>query len=153
MQRKIWNNEAASFRLDMSRPDHLAPFLSFFGDELSKVGGRARQHCTAQKGKMRLELGIGESGVDLLVEFSDDLSGRTLRRADAVPIARLIARYESAYAWDSGSSRHRVAVVTASARNLPALMYWMDEVAETNITCTCPPSRSISAGAVPRYGT
>jgi hypothetical protein len=28
-----------SFRLDAGRPDHLAPLLGFFGDELAEVGG------------------------------------------------------------------------------------------------------------------
>src|SRR5205085_11601888 len=53
----------------------------------------------------------------------------------------------------SGSASERVVVVTASARSLPALMYSIDEGIEANITCTCPPSRSVSAGAPPRYGT
>ena len=33
-------------RLDVSSPDHLAPFLRFLGDQLSKVGGRAGEHHT-----------------------------------------------------------------------------------------------------------
>src|SRR5262245_61858487 len=33
----------ASVRLDVGRPDHLAPLLSFVGNELSKVGGRANE--------------------------------------------------------------------------------------------------------------
>src|SRR5215813_8354929 len=37
------------FRLDVGRPDHLAPFLGFVGDELSKVGGRARQPTSARR--------------------------------------------------------------------------------------------------------
>ena len=31
--------------------------------------------------------------------------------------------------------------------------YSIDEAIEANVTCTCPPSRSVSAGASPRYGT
>src|ERR1700722_12030775 len=42
----------------------------------------------------------------------------------------------------SGSAAERVAVVTASARSLPALTYAMDAGMEANMTCTCPPSRS-----------
>ena len=53
----------------------------------------------------------------------------------------------------SGSASERVAVVTASARSLPALMYSIEEDMGANMTCTCPPSRSVSAGAAPRYGT
>src|SRR5262249_40023527 len=47
----------------------------------------------------------------------------------------------------------RVVVVTASARSLPALTYSIDEDVLANMTCTCPPSRSASAGPAPRYGT
>src|SRR5215471_17497282 len=53
----------------------------------------------------------------------------------------------------SGSTGERVAVVTASARSLPPLTYSIDEDMVANMTCTCPPSRSTSAGPAPRYGT
>src|SRR5262249_5651781 len=53
----------------------------------------------------------------------------------------------------SGSASERVAVVTASARSLPALMCPIDDPEPPNITCTCPLIRSVSAGATPRYGT
>src|SRR5262245_28128955 len=38
---------AASFRLDVGRPDHLCPFFGLVGDELAKIGGRARKHRSA----------------------------------------------------------------------------------------------------------
>src|SRR5712672_2708160 len=38
------------FRLDAGRPDHLAPFLGFDGNEFSKVGGRAGKHGAAPGG-------------------------------------------------------------------------------------------------------
>src|SRR6516164_4378749 len=53
----------------------------------------------------------------------------------------------------SGNTGERVAVVTASARSLPPLTYSIDEDMVANMTCTCPPSRSTSAGPAPRYGT
>src|SRR5512132_64565 len=46
----------------------------------------------------------------------------------------------------SGSASERVAVVTASARSLPALIYSIDATVLTNVTCTCPPNKSVSAG-------
>ena len=39
------------------------------------------------------------------------------------------------------------------ARSVPALMYWTADGIVQNTMFTCPPSRSLSAGAVPRYGT
>src|SRR6516162_2392765 len=52
----------------------------------------------------------------------------------------------------SGNTGERLAVVTASARSLPPLTYSIDEDMVANMTCTCPPSRSTSAGPAPRYG-
>src|SRR5262249_30530919 len=45
----MWAGSPPSLRLDVGRPDHLAPFLGFVGDELSKVGGRARQPTSARR--------------------------------------------------------------------------------------------------------
>jgi hypothetical protein len=56
----------------------------------------------------------------------------------------------SATVGRSGSACERSAVVTASARTLPALMAPIDSGSGLNITCTCPPIRSTSAGAPPR---
>src|SRR6476469_7636341 len=53
----------------------------------------------------------------------------------------------------SGRASKRDAVVTANGRSLPALMYSMDAGMVPNMTCTWPPSRSVSASASPRYGT
>ena len=38
---------AALVRLNTGELDHLGPLLGFVGDQLSKVGGRARKHRTA----------------------------------------------------------------------------------------------------------
>src|SRR5262249_27418004 len=53
----------------------------------------------------------------------------------------------------SGSASDRVAVVTAKARSLLALMYSIDAAMSVNVTWICPPSRSVIAGPAPRYGT
>ena len=52
-----------SDRLDARELCDLAPFLSFIGDELSKIGGRAWTHGTAKIGKLRLHRGVGEGGI------------------------------------------------------------------------------------------
>src|SRR5262249_53076272 len=49
-----------SLGLDAREPHHLGTLLGFRGDEATKVGGRARNHCTAQIGEPCLKLGIGE---------------------------------------------------------------------------------------------
>src|SRR5262245_43706673 len=50
----------------------------------------------------------------------------------------------------AGSASERVAVVTASGRNWPALTYPIEEGMGSKATCTCPPSRSVSMGPAPR---
>src|SRR5215468_10671145 len=92
---------AHSFRLDVCCPDYyLAPFLGFVGDELAKVGGRARKRRAAEIGEPRLHRGIGESHIDLLVECVDDLGGRVPGCAEAAPRARLKAWQELAHGWE-----------------------------------------------------
>src|SRR5262245_40755143 len=92
----------ALFRLDVGSPDHLSPFLGVLGNELPKVGGRRRHWDAAEIGKTGLDLFVGESAVDLLVELLDDFGRRGLRCADAGPPARLVARQELAYSRNVG---------------------------------------------------
>jgi hypothetical protein len=86
-----------SLGLDVRSPDHLAPFLGFIGDELAEVGGRERENVASQVGEPRLDFGIGEAGIDLLVQPFDDFGGRVAGRTKAVKVARLIARPRSEY--------------------------------------------------------
>src|SRR3546814_3581880 len=52
----------------------------------------------------------------------------------------------------SGSTAKRAGDVTATARNLPALIYGKDAASRSNMTSTCPPSRSTRAGPLPLSG-
>src|SRR4029453_17843883 len=61
-------------------------------------------------------------------------------------------RPASATVGTSGSAGARVADVTASGRSFPALICGSDGGRLSNISCTWPPSRSCSAGALPLYG-
>jgi hypothetical protein len=115
-------------RLDVRELHYLGPLLGLIGDEPSEVGGLARKHRAAHVGDRRLDLGIGEAGSDLLVELVDDFGGCVLRHADAEPKGRLVAWQEIAHGRDVGSASERFAVVTASARSLPALMCSMETV-------------------------
>src|SRR5215510_13546540 len=89
--------QAPSLRLDVGRPDYLGPLVGFGGDEFAEIGGRSRQRRTTQIDKARFHLGIGEAGVDLLVELVDDLDGRVPGCADPVPGTRLVPRQEIAH--------------------------------------------------------
>ncbi len=59
----------------------------------------------------------------------------------------------SAIAGNSGMTALRFAVVTAIARRRPARVCGLATIMLVCISCTCPPTRSTSAGAAPLYGT
>src|SRR5262245_51643633 len=62
-----------SLRLDVGRPDHLAPLLGVVGDELAEIGGRADKRCASEVSQPRLDFGIGEAGVNCLIELVNNL--------------------------------------------------------------------------------
>src|SRR5215813_3799463 len=84
------------FRLDVGRPDHLAPLLSFGRNMLSELGWRIGKHDGAQVDKLRLDFRVGERGVGFLVELLDDVSRSVLGRTETLPPAGLITRHELA---------------------------------------------------------
>src|SRR6266511_6140508 len=63
-----YGTQPGSFRPDVARADHFTPLLDFVGDQLSAVGGRARQRPCPHLGEPGLELRIGKSGVDLSIQ-------------------------------------------------------------------------------------
>src|SRR5438046_1369747 len=79
-----------------------APLFNFFGDQLGIVGGGAGKHRAPQVGQPGIDPGIGEGGVDLLIELVDDFGRRVSGRADAKYPTRLIARDELSDSWDIG---------------------------------------------------
>src|SRR5262245_25649910 len=93
VQRTLWNvrPRPTLLRLDVGRADHLAPLLSFVGNELAKVGWRVCEHVATQIRKPRLPLGIGLGRVDLRLVSVDGPGGRSLRCAYAEPDTRLVA--------------------------------------------------------------
>src|SRR5712692_5737045 len=52
----------------------------------------------------------------------------------------------------SGTVPERCAVVTASARSRPALIYGITEAEVANMSCACPAITSVSASCAPLYG-
>src|SRR5262245_19466666 len=80
--------------LDARELHDFGPFFCIIRDELAELGWRASIHNTAKTDKPRLHLGIGQRGVDLLVELVDDLGGRASGRANTLPRARFEAWHE-----------------------------------------------------------
>ena len=89
----------ASFRLNVGRSDHLAPFLGFCGDELSEVGGRPRSTVAPKSASRVFILGSARAALTSLIELLDDLRGCVLGNAHSIPCARLVARHEIAHGW------------------------------------------------------
>ena len=117
---------------------------------LPKSAGEPGNAAAPRSVNRAFSLGIGEAGIDLPVEFLDDLGGRVSRRADASPGARLVTRHELAHRWNV-RQHFRTRCRGYCQRAQLAVFDVLDRlVMEPNMTCTCPPSRSISAAAPPR---
>src|SRR3954467_12028050 len=84
---------ARSLQRNLRLADHLAPARRFLDHARLELRGRDRRRLAAELDDAGLDLRVGESGVDLLVEGGDDLGRRGLRRADALPSADLEARH------------------------------------------------------------
>src|SRR5262249_52739666 len=140
----------ASVCLDAGEFDHLGPLFGFVGDQLSELSRRSRQRHAAEVSGTGGHLRVVERRVDLLVECVDDLGRRVPGCADPVPKTCLVPGTNSPTVGMFGSVSERVAVVTASARSLPVLIYSIDAAVVMKPTCTCPASRSTSAGPPPR---
>src|SRR5262249_34204539 len=98
-ERDLWN--IASVRLDTGELHHLGPLFGFLCDQLAELRRRSRQRHAAEVGETGLHLGVGESRIDLFVELVDDLCGRVLGNAKAVPLTRLVALHEFSHSWDA----------------------------------------------------
>src|SRR5215472_7630383 len=85
--------------------DHLGPLL-ICGDESAQVDRRACKHRVTEVGDSRLDAGISETRIDLLVERVDDLDGRVPGSTDPCPTDRLVARYEFAHSWNVWQDLH-----------------------------------------------
>src|SRR6266700_364331 len=92
MSRSRGTPKKGSFRLGARRLDHFAPFIDLLHEELAEISRRAWKHRAAQVGQVRPHLRIGESGVNLLVEYVNDLSGSIPGYAKSIGRARLVAR-------------------------------------------------------------
>src|SRR5215472_3154655 len=97
---ELWNVRRRSLRLNARELHHLGPFLNVLGDELAELGGRTCKRRVAKVCKPRFHRGIGKNGIDLFVEFLDDIGGCILWRPDTQPRARIVARQKIAQRWD-----------------------------------------------------
>ena len=93
---------------------------------LPKSAGEPASTVPPRSASRALILGSARPALISLLSLSTISAGVCLGRADAEPRARLVARHELAHGRDVRQHLQRVAVVTASARSLPALIYSID---------------------------
>jgi hypothetical protein len=93
---------------DLGRPYQVAPLFGFVGDELAKFGRRAWKRRAAELGEPRLDLRIGEAGVNFPLEPVDDFRGRVFRSADAIKGARPCGRSRKACSPGNSATRKRM---------------------------------------------
>src|SRR5262249_58653911 len=91
-----------SLRLDVGRPDHLAPLLGLRRHIGAELRGGEDHRSGGRIGEPRLDDRVCEPVINLAVEALDDLVWRTPRNADTLPRARFEARHEVAYGRDIG---------------------------------------------------
>src|SRR5262245_63755926 len=88
--------------LDVGRPDHLAPFLGFVGDEFPEFSGGHKCRLETHVEEAHLHLRIGKDCVDLVVEPVNNVGGRIFRGANTLLTARLVAGHKFVHGWDIG---------------------------------------------------
>src|SRR6266699_3826341 len=87
-------------RLDIGRPDHLAPLLGIVCDALFEFGGGASERYSSELGKPRLDRGVSKACIEFFIQLVDDLGGRVLGCPEAKPVACFKARCGLAHGRD-----------------------------------------------------
>src|SRR5215831_16917463 len=108
-ERDLWNIELVvprSVDFGAGVLDHLGPLLGICGNESAEVGRRACKHRVTEVGDSRLDAGISETRIDLLVELVDDLDRRRPGSTDPLPTDRLVARHEFAHSRNVWQDLH-----------------------------------------------
>ena len=128
----------------------LAHFSVAFGDQLSELRCRKRHGCATKLDDPCLNHRVRKAGVHFGVQLVDDRRRSILGSADPAKATVSNPGMVSATAGTSGKASSRAGELTPSARRLPVLMYSMDDGRLSNMTCTCPANRSVSAAGAPR---
>src|SRR5207244_763474 len=124
------------------------------GEEARVILRRAGRGQAADLGKLLDDCGGLERRHGCRVEALLDIGGCRRRDDEPVQLSEVtFGSFASAVVGTSPSAGARVALVTASAFSLPLLMC-PSRIGTSKIPiCTCPPRRSLTAGAAPLYGT
>src|SRR6516225_8670205 len=95
---------------------------------------------------------VGSARTALISRLSVSMISAGVFFGAPIPAHALVSKpgTKSPSGGTSGSASRRVVAVTANGRSLPALMCSMEEGILSNMTCTCPAMRSVSASDAPR---
>src|SRR6202022_3489916 len=85
-----------ALEFDTRRSNYLAPFLVFSGEKFSELGGQTSKDNFPPIGNGLLDFGIGEPGIDRLVERADDRRWRIPWGDNAQPAERFVTLYKIA---------------------------------------------------------
>jgi hypothetical protein len=119
------NEQFRLLRFDIRCPNEFPPFLGFVSDEFSKLGRRHRHRGGSKIGKASLEVRVGESGVDLSIEFVDDRGGCVLGRSEALPSILLLSiRIVTPMRRSSARLSERLENVGTSKKLRVWLLFW-----------------------------
>src|SRR5262249_38828039 len=121
-----------------------------WANSAGEFGGIGRGTSSGGRGFI---VGSGGAPLEGLFMVASSRGARVFRAPQAIHGVPSLPGRKRAGTGRSGSTSRRVVVLTASGRSLPDLMCGTDDGVTSNITCTCPASRSVSAGVEPRYGT
>ena len=126
-------------------------------DEGGEALGRHRHRLGVEVGEARAHSGEASASTNALFSRAVDSAGRCAGREDAEPGVDVEARQAepapaSAIVGTSGIALERVAVVTASAFSLPALMLADAAARLSKLRSTWPASSASCAGLPPAYG-
>src|SRR5262249_11339080 len=143
-----------SVRLSAREFNHLPPHFSVSSaTSFPKSAGEPPMSEAPSSAKRAFALGSSRIALISLLSLSMITSGVPFGPPTPYHAFASWPGTKSATVGRSGSTWERAAVVTANGRNLPALINSSDVGTLSNITCTWPLIRSVSAGAPPRYGT
>ena len=128
----------------------LAHFSVSSAMSLPKSAGEPASTVPPRSASRALILGSARPALISLLSLSMISAGVFLGAPTPYHDARLVARHELAHGRDV---RQRLRARRGGHRQRAQLagpMYSIDAGMVANMTCTCPPSRSVSAGAAPR---
>ena len=137
-------------RTDLQFRNQLAPFLTFVPEQDRKFGGIGDNPLGSERREAIAKIRSATNHLRVALDRVADFLGRACSHADAIEGRNVVAGQRVGNRWVSGAIEERLRLVTPSALTLPSRAWPMIEPMVSNIRSTLPPTRSVSAGELPR---